>query len=253
MNQYENLRVFITGAASGIGKEILNTFLANKCKVAFCDINDEAAQKILEEKKADKNNLLYFKVDVRKPEEIHKCMESIFLKWGDIDVLINNVGISEFKNILEVEVEDFDNVINTNLRSVFVTSRYLARHRANLKEKNLYGRIINISSTRYLQSESGTEGYAASKGGIVSLTHSLSISLSDLNITVNCISPGWIQNTDYESLTQEDHYQHPSRRVGKPSDIASMCLYIAHPNNDFLNGENIVIDGGMTKKMIYVE
>ncbi len=117
--------------------------------------------------------------------------------------------------------------------------------------KQRYGRIINIASTRYLQSEPGSECYAASKGGIVSLTHALALSFSDYNITVNSISPGWIQNEDYRLLKRSDHNQHPSGRVGRPSDIASACLFLAAPENDFINGQNIVIDGGMTKKMIY--
>ena len=132
-----------------------------------------------------------------------------------------------------------------------ITSRALAIHRNNEEGKQRYGRIINIASTRYLQSEPGSECYAASKGGIVSLTHALALSFSDYNITVNSISPGWIQNEDYRLLKRSDHNQHPSGRVGRPSDIASACLFLAAPENDFINGQNIVIDGGMTKKMIY--
>jgi len=101
-------------------------------------------------------------------------------------------------------------------------------------------------------SEANSEAYAASKGGLISLTHALAISLSAENVTVNAISPGWIENNDYEQLTENDHQQHPSKRVGKPEDIAEMCLFLTDEKNDFINGQNIVIDGGMTKKMIYV-
>ena len=140
-----------------------------------------------------------------------------------------------------------------NLRPVFITSRLLAIHRKKQPSPNPYGRIINICSTRYLMSEPRSEGYAASKGGIYSLTHALALSLSEWNITVNSIAPGWIQTHDYAQLQPEDHSQHPSRRVGKPEDIARMCLFLCEENNDFINGENITIDGGMTKKMIYIE
>lgn len=102
-------------------------------------------------------------------------------------------------------------------------------------------------------SEPGSEGYAASKGGIYSLTHALALSLTEWHITVNSISPGWIQTHDYEQLRAEDHSQHPSGRVGKPEDIARMCVFLCQDENDFINGENITIDGGMTKKMIYWE
>ena len=100
-------------------------------------------------------------------------------------------------------------------------------------------------------SETGSEGYAASKGGVSALTHALALSLSKYHITVNSIAPGWVENNNYEALTCKDHEQHPSLRVGKPEDIARMCLFLCHEENDFINGENITIDGGMTKKMIY--
>ena len=100
-------------------------------------------------------------------------------------------------------------------------------------------------------SEPNSEAYAASKGGIVSLTHALALSLSGKGITVNAISPGWIENHHYEQLRPSDHVQHPSKRVGKPADIARTCLFLADEQNDFITGQNIVVDGGMTKKMIY--
>lgn len=102
-------------------------------------------------------------------------------------------------------------------------------------------------------SEPNSEGYAASKGGIYSLTHALALSLSPFHITVNSISPGWIENNHYDRLSPQDHLQHPSGRVGRPEDIANLCLFLAKEENDFINGENIVVDGGMTKKMIYTE
>jgi NAD(P)-dependent dehydrogenase (short-subunit alcohol dehydrogenase family) len=112
------------------------------------------------------------------------------------------------------------------------------------------GSIVNIASTRAFMSEPGSEAYAASKGGIVALTHALAASLAPDKIRVNCISPGWIETRDYESLREADHKQHFSGRVGKPNDIARACLYLAAPGNEFINGENIIIDGGMTRRMI---
>ena len=115
------------------------------------------------------------------------------------------------------------------------------------------GAIISMASTRAQMSEPHTEAYAASKGGIVAITHALAASLSPLNITVNCISPGWIHTGDESELRVEDHAQHLSNRVGNVDDIARMCVFLANPSNNFINGENITIDGGMTKKMIYEE
>ena len=108
-------------------------------------------------------------------------MHELFEKWGDMDIIINNAGISEFSPITETSVEDFDKILSINLRPVFITSRTLALHRKSQAENHPYGRIINICSTRYLMSEPGSESYAASKGGIYSLTHALALSLADFS------------------------------------------------------------------------
>lgn len=241
-------RVFITGGAEGIGKAIVEAFCLSGDQVAFCDINETAGQET-----AKATGSIFHKVDVSDKDALESCIQRILSEWNDIDIIVNNVGISQFSSITETSVEDFDKILSINLRPVFITSRLLAIRRKEQSSPNPYGRIINICSTRYLMSEPGSEGYAASKGGIYSLTHALALSLSEWNITVNSIAPGWIQTHDYDQLQPEDHSQHPSRRVGKPEDIARMCLFLCEENNDFINGENITIDGGMTKKMIYVE
>lgn len=244
----EGKRVFVTGGADGIGKAIVKAFRSAGYRVAFADI-DEAAGK----QTARETGAAFHLVNVGCQEALEACLQSLFNEWGDIDVVINNAGISTFAPITETSVEEFDRILSVNLRPAFITSRLLALHRQSQSTPNRYGRIINLSSTRYLMSEPGSEGYAASKGGIYALTHALALSLSELHITVNSIAPGWIQNHDYDQLRPEDHAQHPSRRVGKPEDIARMCLFLSQEENDFINGENLTIDGGMTKKMIYVE
>lgn len=113
------------------------------------------------------------------------------------------------------------------------------------------GSIVNIASTRAFMSEADSEAYAASKGGIVALTHALAASFAPDNIRVNCISPGWIETGDYGKLRDQDHKQHFSGRVGKPEDIARACLYLTSQGNEFINGTNLIIDGGMIRKMIY--
>ena len=241
-------RVFITGGAEGIGKAIVEAFCLSGDQVAFCDINETAGQET-----AKATGSIFHKVDVSDKDALESCIQRILSEWNDIDIIVNNVGISQFSSITETSVEDFDKILSINLRPVFITSRLLAIRRKEQSSPNPYGRIINICSTRYLMSEPGSEGYAASKGGIYSLTYALALSLSEWNITVNSIAPGWIQTHDYDQLQPEDHSQHPSRRVGKPEDIARMCLFLCEENNDFINGENITIDGGMTKKMIYLE
>lgn len=246
--RFPTRRVFVTGGASGIGKAIVQAFRKIGCRVAFCD-NDRKNGSLT----AQTSGARFYPVDVCDSKALQSCMHDIFTTWGDIDILINNVGISRFSPISETSIDDFDRIIATNLRPVFITAREMAMYRQSLSRPNNYGHIVNITSTRYLMSEPGSEGYAASKGGIYSLTHALSLSLAPLHITVNSIAPGWIENNNYETLRPEDHEQHPSGRVGRPEDIARMCLFLCMEENDFINGENITIDGGMTKKMIYEE
>lgn len=241
-------RVFVTGGAEGIGRAIVQAFCQTGCRVAFCDVNETKGQQTAQETGAT-----FYPVDVSHEEALEHCMQNLFKEWGDIDVIINNAGISEFSSLTETSIEAFDRILSVNLRPVFITSRALAIHRKNQSNVHSFGRIINLCSTRHLMSESGSEGYAASKGGIYSLTHALALSLAEQHITVNSISPGWIQNRDYDQLRPEDHAQHPSGRVGKPEDIARMCIFLCQEENNFINGENITIDGGMTKKMIYLD
>lgn len=240
---------FVTGGANGIGRSIVEAFSKAGAKVVFCDADKEAAEKLIEEQPG----VGFFHTDIKDAGAVAKMLDEIYSEYGDIDIIVNNVGVGGFTPLTEMTVEKFDSVIDTNLRPVFITSREMAVRRNYPEAMKKYGRIINISSTRYLQSEPGTEGYSASKGGIVSLTHALAISFSDYNITVNCISPGWIDTGHYGELKPGDHAQHPSGRVGRPEDIANVCLFLADPANDFINGQNIVVDGGMTRKMIYTE
>lgn len=246
-------RVFVTGGAKGIGKAIVEAFCDAGAFVAFCDTDSEAASSLC---KRYVDNTQFYNLDVSEAQALSKVMNQVINSLGDLDIIVNNVGISVPMRLEEQTVDNFDRILSTNLRPVFITSQTLASHRHKmmvLKGEQQSGRIVNIASTRYLQSEPGWEAYAASKGGIVSLTHALAVSFAPYNITVNCISPGWIETGDYENLKLSDHRQHPSGRVGKPEDIARLCLFLCDPKNDFITGENIIVDGGMTKKMIYEE
>jgi NAD(P)-dependent dehydrogenase (short-subunit alcohol dehydrogenase family) len=237
---------FVTGGANGIGRAIVEAFHGAGARVAFCDIDREGGEKLA----AGLEGAMFREVDVRDSGALVGFMDDVYTAWGDIDIIVNNVGVSTFSPLAETTVERFDNILATNLRPVFITSHEMAVRR---KGKHGYGRIVNIASTRWLQSEPGTEGYSASKGGIVSLTHALVASFAGTGITVNCISPGWIDTGHYGEFRPADHEQHPSGRVGRPEDIARACLFLAEPGNDFIDGQNFVVDGGMTKKMIYEE
>ncbi len=241
-------RIFITGGAHGIGKSIVESFAGRGDKVAFCDIDAARGEAV-----AAQTGATFYQVDVTDAAHLEAAMQQEFDAWGDIDVLVNNVGVGIFKPLTEVSVEEFDRVISTNLRSAFITARMLARHR-QANDNTAYGRIINLCSIRWLQSEAGTEGYSASKGAIYSLTRALAVSLAPMHITVNAIAPGWIHVREEEVvLRPEDHAFHPSGRVGKPEDIARMCLFLCESENDFINGQMLTVDGGATVKMIYPE
>lgn len=241
-------RVFVTGGARGIGRAIVEAFVAQGDRVAFCDIEAQRGGDVVEATGAR-----FFALDVCDVEALEGAMQQLFDDWGDIDIIINNVGIGNFEPITATTVERFERVINTNLRSAFITSRMLALHREKMGATNSYGRIVNLCSTRYLQSEPGSEGYAASKGGIWSLTHALATSLAPYHITVNCIAPGWISVNEDEVLRPEDHSFHLSGRVGRAQDIAHTCLFLCDAKSDFINGQCLTVDGGVTKKMIYPE
>lgn len=242
---------FVTGGANGIGKGIVTAFCLAGADVVFCDVNEDAGNRLCDELKD--YQCTFVKTDISDKESLISTVNYIISKKGNIDILINNAGVSPFRSILDVSVDDFDKVLDINLRPVFITAKILAKHRSDNPYLNSYGRIINMASTRYLMSEPDSEAYAASKGGIVSLTHALAISLSKYKITVNCISPGWIETGDYSQLRPIDHQQHPSGRVGVPQDIAQTCIFLCKPDSNFINGQNIIVDGGMTKKMIYEE
>lgn len=239
-------RVFVTGAAHGIGRAIVEAFVSAGDCVAFCDIDSARGEAV-----AAAIGAQFFALDVCDKGALEGAMQSLFEQWGDIDVVVNNVGVGGFEPITASSVENFEQVIATNLRSAFITSRMLAIHREKMGATNGYGRIVNLCSTRYLQSEAGTEAYAASKGGIWSLTHALAVSLAPYHITVNCIAPGWISVNEDEVLRPEDHAFHLSGRVGIAADIAHTCLFLCDPKSGFITGQCITVDGGTTKKMIY--
>lgn len=247
---FSNQTVIITGAGNGIGKGIALLYAEKGANVVIADIDEQAGIHTVTEIKEKNGEAHFVKTDVRLEADIVHLMEVTYDTYGRIDILINNAGKSLFKTLFDVSIEEWDDMINTNLRSVFLASREAAKYMRHNKNG---GAIANIASTRALMSEPHSETYAATKGGIVALTHALAASLSEYRITVNAISPGWVETGDYEKLRKIDHEQHFSKRVGKPDDIARACLYLTAKENDFVTGINLVVDGGMTRKMIYEE
>ncbi|MFY9088358.1 SDR family oxidoreductase [Arcobacter aquimarinus] len=225
--------IIITGASNGIGKALAKN-LRKKYQIINIDII---------EKKMDR--VKFYKCDLSSKEQLLKTIEKIKKDRNKIYALINNAAIFNHVSLEEQTIEEWEKIISVNLTAPYILSKEFASLLKGSK-----GHIINISSTRALMSESGTESYSASKGGISSLTHALATSLAP-NVKVNSISPGWI-NTDINyKPTKSDEEQHLSGRVGTPLDIVDTVKFLLK-NRGFITGENIVVDGGMTKKMIYI-
>ena len=234
----------ITGAAAGIGRALAAAYAQANHRLVLLD---KAAEDLTAYAESLAGEVLAIPTDVSEPEAIERAFAQATDRFGGIDILINNAGLSRFQPMEELAVAEWDYILNSNLRAVFLCSRAAAR---TMRERG-GGSIVNIASTRALMSEPDSEAYAASKGGILALTHALAASLGPDGIRVNAISPGWIETGDYAALEEKDHAQHLAGRVGKPADIAKACFYLTDPENDFVTGTNLVVDGGMTRKMIY--
>jgi hypothetical protein len=179
-----------------------------------------------------------------EPHVIDALRETVRL-FGRLDGLVNNAGIEIPRPMEKLKLEEWNRVLGTNLTGTFLCSRHAAPY---LRKTG--GSIVNIASTRARQSEPNTEAYSASKGGIVALTHAMAISLGP-DIRVNCISPGWIETDPDAGHSTQDAAQHPCGRIGIPQDIADMAAYLLSDRAGFITGQEFIIDGGMTRKMIY--
>ena len=249
--------IAITGGGQGIGRAIATHFAGAGYAVSISDVDGAAGREAVAELKKNGATAHFAHADVGKPAAVTRWIDDTVRKFGVPDVLVNNAAIMIRKDVLKLKPAEFASVIATNLGGAFLCSQAAAKVMA---KRGTGGAIINIASTRAFMSEPNTEGYAASKGGIVALTHALAISLAPYRIRVNAISPGWIEVGDWQKSSrsvkprhsQIDRQQHPVGRVGTPADIAEACQFLAE-RAGFMTGQNITIDGGMTVKMIYAE
>ncbi len=226
MNEFTGKVAVITGGANGIGKCIAEEF--RKQGACICVI--------------DKAEGDHFVGDISDRETLEQFAESVIAQHGHIDYLINN-ALPFMKGIRDCSYDEFQYAMAVGVTAPF----YLAKLFAPYFREG--GSIINISSSRDRMSQPQTESYTAAKGGIAALTHALAVSLSG-KVRVNSISPGWINTTETD-YTGADAVQQPCGRVGTPADIANMVLFLCSERAGFITGENICIDGGMTKLMIY--
>lgn len=224
--EFKDKVVVITGGAKGIGKAAVEEFRRQGAKVALIDILEND----------------YFCGDVSKQAVLEKFAEKVIGDFGHVDVLINN-ALPIMRGIDECSYEEFEYALKVGVTAPFYLTKLFLPYFAEGAS------VINISSSRDRMSQPQTESYTAAKGGIASLTHAMAVSLGG-KVRVNSISPGWI-DTAYTVYEGPDAYQQPAGRVGNPMDIVNTMLFLASEKSGFITGENICVDGGMTKLMIY--
>ena len=226
MKSIENKVAVVTGGAHGIGATIVREFEKDGAQVAYIDIRENPC----------------FVGDLSKKDVLDAFAKFVIDKYGHVDVLVNN-ALPLMKGIDECSYEEFNYALAVGVTAPFYLAKLFAPHFAKGAS------IVNISSSRDRMSQPQTESYTAAKGGIAALTHALAVSLAG-RVRVNSISPGWI-DTDFKIYEGSEASQQPAGRVGNPLNIATMVLYLSSEKAGFITGENICIDGGMTRQMIY--
>jgi NAD(P)-dependent dehydrogenase (short-subunit alcohol dehydrogenase family) len=244
----------VTGGAQGIGQAIAARLIVGGYDVIVADADLEAGKAA---QAALGGSASFVACDVADEAEVAACVATAVASGGRLDALVNNAALARPKRvpIEKLTLETWNRTLAVNLTGAFLLAKHAARHL-----RRAGGAIVNIASTRALQSEPNTEAYSATKGGIVALTHALAISLGPA-VRVNCVSPGWIdvsarrkkRTRKQAVLSRADHAQHPVGRVGVPEDIAALVAFLLSPEAGFITGQNFVCDGGMVRKMIYAE
>ena len=244
----------VTGGAQGIGRAIAQRLHAAGMTVVIADCDAGAADDWLTEI-GRPPRLHAVTADVAREADVQRAVAEAVRIGGRLDALVNNAGFGIWKPIDALTLEEWNRVLAVNLTAMFLMAKHAAPHL-----RKAAGAIVNIASTRALQSEPNGESYAASKGGVVSLTHALAVSLGP-TVRVNGICPGWIEVRDRQkasrrqapAYSEADRSQHPVGRVGTPEDIAALAAFLLSGEAGFITGQSFVADGGMTRRMIYVE
>jgi|TARA_B100001142_G_scaffold329153_1_gene391457 3-oxoacyl-[acyl-carrier protein] reductase len=246
MKLLENKVALITGASKGIGRSIAQRFIEEGAKVAFTFLSSVERGKSLEtELSSLGGEAKGFQSDASSSEDAEKLINDVISHFGQIDIIVNNAGITKDTLMLRMSEEDFDSVINTNLKSVFNTTKHAQR--SMLKQRS--GSIINISSIVGLKGNAGQANYAASKAGIIGFTKSVALELGSRGIRCNAVAPGFIE-TEMTSVLDEKTVQSwrdaiPLKRGGKPEDVANACVYLGSDLSSYVSGQVLQVDGGL--------
>ena len=247
MTEKKNRAVtIVTGAARGIGRSICAELLLKGNHVVGLDRDEEALAEA-ERAFCAAERFVTLRCDVGNESDVEAAVLDVQQRFGSLTGLVNNAALANPENapLERLALDDWRRVMQINLDGVFLCTKHALPHL-----KAARGAIVNIASTRALMSEPNTEAYAAAKGALLALTHAVAISAGP-QVRVNCISPGWIETGNETELSEEDHAQHPVGRVGRPEDVAQLCAFLLSSEAGFITGQNYIIDGGMTRKMIY--
>ena len=246
MKRFENKIVLVTGAGRGIGASIAKRFASEGAEVIVnYSGNDETAQKTVDEITATGGQAQKYKCSVNDSESVKVMIDEIIKEFGRIDILVNNAGITKDGLMLRMTDEDFDRVIDVNLKGTFNCTKYVSKYM--LKQKS--GKIINISSVVGLSGNSGQVNYSASKAGIIGITKSAAKELSSRGITVNAVAPGYV-DTDMtkvlsDNIRNEILKNIPLQRMGNVEDISNCVAFLASEDASYITGQVISVDGGM--------
>lgn len=247
MGKLEGKVAIITGGGSGIGRAISILFANEGAKVVITDLIKEKGEETMKLIKEKGGEAIFIQADVSKASDVQEVISAAMKKYGRIDILCNNAGIPSFGSVIEMSEEDWDKVINVNLKSVFLCSKYVAPEML----KGGGGTIINIASVLGLIGSQGEAAYCASKGGVISLTRAMALDFAP-NIRVNCVCPGSVLTPMYERIISQKKLMPgsfekiPLKRGAKPEEIAHAVLYLASEDSSYITGSLLVIDGGWT-------